>query len=326
MIRRLTLAAAILPAIYGGYWWAGSSAMEAGFESWLDARRADGWTAEADVATRGFPSRFDTTFGGLRLADPRTGWGWEAPGFQTLMLSYDPTAAMAVWPPEQTVQTPLGPIEIESARLTGRVDLAAAPSLPLDEITLMGEALTATGFFGTLAAREASFATRRDPGLPNGHRIGLLLRETVLPEPLLAAVPPEARPEGLPTLRLDARAGLDRPLDRSAAEGDPPRLTELDVDAFELDWGEISARASGDLTLAGGIPDGRLDVEVRGYERLRPILTSAMGQRPGVLAYGVLSAMARGEGDPDVLAAPLAFENGMMSFGPIPLGPAPRLR
>ena len=35
--------------------------------------------------------------------------------------------------------------------------------------------------------------------------------------------------------------------------------------------------------------------------------------------------MAALEGPPNTLDAPLTFENGFISFGPIPLGPAPRI-
>ena len=325
MPKRLLILALVLASLWGGYWYVGATSMEGAFRSWLDARRADGWTAEAVVETRGFPSRFDTTFTGLTIADPRSGWGWEAPIFQTLMLSYDLSSAMAVLPGQQRVATPAGIIEIESEEMSGRVDFAAAPSLPLDSITVIAREVVAEGFFGRLATEEADFATRRDPTLENGHRIGLLLRETLLPEPLLAALPPEARPPGLPTLRIDARAGLDRPLDRRAAEGDPPRLTALALDAFEFDWGDLSARADGAFDVTDtGVPEGRIDVSIDGFERVQPMLRAILGARAGGLAFGVLATMARAEGDPDTLTAPLTFANGSMSFGPIPLGPAPR--
>ena len=73
-----------------------------------------------------------------------------------------------------------------------------------------------------------------------------------------------------------------------------------------------------------GVPEGRIDVSIEGFERARPMLLALMGDRAGGLAFGVLSTMARAEGDPDTLTAPLTFANGSMSFGPIPLGPAPR--
>jgi hypothetical protein len=38
-----------------------------------------------------------------------------------------------------------------------------------------------------------------------------------------------------------------------------------------------------------------------------------------------LELMAGLNGPPDTLDAPLTFQSGFVSFGPIPLGPAPRL-
>ncbi len=40
----------------------------------------------------------------------------------------------------------------------------------------------------------------------------------------------------------------------------------------------------------------------------------------------MLAELAKGSGKPDTVDLPLVFEKGWMSLGPLPLGPAPRLR
>jgi hypothetical protein len=41
---------------------------------------------------------------------------------------------------------------------------------------------------------------------------------------------------------------------------------------------------------------------------------------------GFLNAIATQGGDPEVIPLPLIFANGRGTLGPLPLGPAPRLR
>ena len=65
-MRKLTryLFLLVLAALgWGIYWFVGAQATERGLSAWLEARRSEGWTAEAaTLATNGFPNRFDTTF------------------------------------------------------------------------------------------------------------------------------------------------------------------------------------------------------------------------------------------------------------------------
>ena len=81
------LLAVILIAASGwsGYWFVGQNGLSRGFETWFEARRAEGWVAEtSDITVQGFPNRFDTGFSDLVLADPATGLAWEAEFFQIL--------------------------------------------------------------------------------------------------------------------------------------------------------------------------------------------------------------------------------------------------
>jgi hypothetical protein len=97
---------------------------------------------------------------------------------------------------------------------------------------------------------------------------------------------------------------------------------------FRAQWGGIDVRAAGALTVAaGGVPTGRITVKITNWRDLLQVAGNA-GLFPEPLmptierAFEVLAGLS---GPPDTLDAPLSFANGIVSFGPIPLGPAPRL-
>ena len=62
---RALLAVILLAAgLWSAYWVIGSRSTLGAFESWFDARRAEGWVAEAGtLGVQGFPNRFDVVLG-----------------------------------------------------------------------------------------------------------------------------------------------------------------------------------------------------------------------------------------------------------------------
>lgn len=329
-MRRILLIVAAMALAWGGYWWTGATAMERGFRGWLDARAAEGWTASyGSVETRGFPSRFDTSFRGLALSPPGALWEWRAPLFQTLMLSYAPNRAVAAWPGPQTVLTPAGPIELEGDAMRASVRLGVAASLPLEEFRAVAEALRVEGGAWSLAAEEASLATVETPAAPNGQRIGLRLVGLRPPALMRARIDPlGAMPETLDGLHLDADLGFDAPWDRHALEDAAPRLTEIGLRDASFSWGTLALVASGDVEVgADGVPSGRIDVRVEDWRRLLDLLraTGVLGDGLAPLTERAMEVLAGLSPEPDVIEAPLSFQNGFVSLGPIPLGPAPRL-
>jgi hypothetical protein len=330
-MRRILLLALALAAVWGGYWWSGATAMERGLRGWLDARAAEGWTASYDaVETRGFPSRFDTSFRGLALSPPGAAWEWRAPEFQTLMLSYAPNRAVAAWPGPQTVATPAGDVVLEGERMRASVRLGVAASLPLQEFRAVAEALRVRGDPGwTLTAEEASLAVAVTPAAPNGQRLGVRLTGLRAPPAVRARIDPEgAMPEALDGLHLDADLGFDAPWDRHALEDTPPRLTEIGLRDASFSWGALALVASGDVEIGpDGVPEGRIDVRVEEWRLLLDLMRALglLGERALPLAEGAMGVLAGLSPQEDVVEAPLSFQNGFVSLGPIPLGPAPRL-
>ena len=161
-MSRIVFVVFALAALWAGYWVIGSRALETRLTAWLDARRAEGWVAEAGAVTvRGFPNRFDTTIETLTLADPETGVAWSMPFFQILALSYRPNHVIAVWPDTQVLATPAERLDIASERMRGSVVFRPDTALALDRTTIVMENVGLTSADGWMAwLAEARLATR----------------------------------------------------------------------------------------------------------------------------------------------------------------------
>ena len=330
-MRRILVIVMALALVWGGYWWTGALAMERGFRAWLDARAAEGWVASYDaVETHGFPSRFDTSFRDLALQPPDAPWAWRAPLFQTLMLSYAPNRAVAVWPGPQTILTPMGRIDVEGERLRASVRLGVAARLPLGEFRLEARGLDVAAEAGWRAsAAEALLATVATTAARNGQRLGITLRELRPPSMVRALVDPMGTmPDALDHLHLDVDLGFDAPWDRLALEDRAPRLTSVSLRDAVIEWGALRLSAEGGVEISSdGLPRGRIDIRVEDWRRLLDLLRAAgvVGEGVAPLTERAMEVLAGLSPDPDVIEAPLSFQRGFVSLGPIPLGPAPRL-
>ena len=86
--------------------------------------------------------------------------------------------------------------------------------------------------------------------------------------------------------------------------------------------------AAGELDVdVSGMPTGRITVRAKNWREMLQLAVAS-----GVVAEGfaptierALELLSQMSGNPRTLDAPLSFEDGRMSFGPIPLGAAPRL-
>ena len=330
-MRRTLVIVAALALAWGGYWWSGATATERAFRGWLDARAAKGWTATYEsVETHGFPSRFDTTVRDLDLSPPGAPWAWHAPLFQTLMLSYQPNRAIAAWIGPQTISTPAGRIDLDSERLRASMRLGVSTALPLVAFTAVAEDLDVAAELGwRLSATEARLATEATPAAPNGQRLGVTLVGLSPPATLRALVDPEGTmPEALDRFHLDAVLGFDAPWDRFALEDRAPRLTELALRDATFAWGDLAIAADGAVAIdAQGVPEGRITLRIENWRRLLGLLraTDVVGPGAAPLTERAMEVLAGLSPDPGVIEAPLSFQRGFVSLGPIPLGRAPRL-
>lgn len=325
-MRWLIWIVGILAVLWGGYWFVGSTALERAAVQWFADQPSLGRQASySALNVRGFPSRFDMTIDGMRLADPASGYGWDAPFVQVLTLSYTPWHVILAFPNSQVLRTPAGSITLQSAKLQASVVVTPGTRLALDRTTMVGTELAATSSSGwSLAATELRFATRRDPSRDAAHQIGIEV-SGLTPDPALIAALSgrSALPGVIERLRLDATATLTAPLDKYATA---IHATEIVVKEASFVWGDLTATASGNLVAdPTGRAEGRITLRLQNWRLLIPVLVAAGVVTPQV-APTVENMMATlASPDPTLLEIPLVFARGRVSLGPLPIGQAPLL-
>ena len=127
---------------------------------------------------------------------------------------------------------------------------------------------------------------------------------------------------------IEANVTFDAPWDRHAIEDRRPQITALDLRGLRATWGRMELEAAGDLTVdAGGTPDGRITVRAVNWRDMIGVVRASGLVPEGFIPTieAALEALAGLSGRPDTIDAPLSFQNGFVSFGPIPLGRAPNL-
>ncbi len=332
-MRGLLILIVVAALAWSTYWAVGSAGATAAFETWFEARRADGWVAEYDeLSTKGFPNRFDTTFDDVALADPDTGLAWEAPFFQVFALSYKPNHIIAVWPNSQLIATPLAKYDVASDDMRASLVTRPAPGLPLERLTLTARGLAVQPDTADqpTTADTLTLAAERGTAADSSYRLGLSADGFAPALDWRVRIDPgDTLPETLQALSVDMTVDFDKPWDLSAIEDARPQPRRIDLKLAEARWGRLELQAAGEVTVdAAGLPTGTVTVKARNW---RDILRLAVesGALPqgfaGTLEDG-LSLVSQMAGNPKTLDIPLRLSDGRVYLGPVPLGPAPVLR
>lgn len=336
-MRRLLGIILVVAALWSGWWAFGAWGARTAFAAWYEDRRSAGWVADyADLTVAGFPNRFDVTLTQPRLADPATGWSWEAPFFQVLALSYRPNHVIAVWPPEHLLATPDDKLRILSSRMQASLVLRAGTALELDRMTLVADTLTIrqdSGEETSMSAFRSAVdrpATDGQDGTNARYRFGISAQDLSLPPGLRRLVGASDRlPARFSALSLDMVAAFDRPWDRSAVEQSRPQPTLIDLTLAEAKWGDLELALAGKVTVdADGRPEGRMVIKARNWQDMLAMAQTSGALAPGIADQieGVLGILARASGNPQTLDLPLDFARGLVFVGPIPVGAAPVIR
>lgn len=335
-MRKLLFLMIAATALWSGYWFVGSNAVREGVVSFFADAARQGLEAEnAGVRVAGFPNRFDLTIDEPRLADPVSGSGWQAPFVQVFAMTWKPWHIIAALPPEQVVTLPDQRVTAGSEGLMASLRAKPSSDLPLAEVRVAGTRLDLASDLGwTLGLGEFTLGLRADAALGDaGYELGFDLAP-MTPDPgFLAAVkavriqdlPPSDLPEVIEALWGSIYLTFSAPLDRHAGEM-RPYLRRVEINQFNLTWGVLGASASGVVEAdANGYAAGRVTVDVTNWDRLPALLVAAGVVKPEVaptIARG-MQALAAQSPDLKVLSLSLVLEDGRMSFGPFPLGPAP---
>ena len=318
-------------ALWGGYWFVGSRAVQAGLSTWLSDQSSNSWMAGySSLKTRGFPNRFDTTITDLELVNQRSGTAWLAPDFKILALSYRPNHIIAIWPDQQSITLRGEKISVTSKQMVASVAFEPGTSLILDRssFVLDGLAFSSSRNWAAKIAT-ARLATRQTDGKQFAHDIAIEASGVQPPAALLAQLDPAgAQPTVFDTLKIDVTIEFDAQWDRNSWRQEPPQVIGLELKNMQAIWGELDLLATGDLTFdARGVPSGRIAIKATNWREML-----ALGIAAGAVPLGIsptleraLQLLADMSDDPDILEVPLSFQGGFMSVGPIPLGPAPRL-
>ncbi len=325
-MRRLTFLVLFIAAVYSGYWFFGARAVKDAATNGIATAQQDGWQIDySDLSTVGFPSRFDTTVNDVSVSPPDGLWSWQAPFLQVFALSYQPNNVIAAFPPTQTLRFGDETLRIAADGLRASGGVRANTDLSFKSATVEAGATTITSDLGwAVALDRALLALRETPDTPRSYDVYADADQLVLPAGFVGQIDTQdTLTDQITRVAIDGRVVLDQPLDRHAVE---PLPEAFELRSFTLDWGQIALSAKGDVTIdPAGIPEGRITFKTAEWRPLIDLAVSAGLIQSGVVPTVTNLANAMAD-DGGMLELPISFQSGFMSLGPLPLGPAPRLR
>lgn len=330
-MRKLIGLALILALLYGGYWFVGKSQIQSRLsEALVQVDDGPMDVSYTSLNTRGFPSRFDTTFTDLVIDNPDAGVRWETPLFQLLALSYQPNNVRAYFPQEQVFIVDGERFTLFTEEMVARGQVSASASLAFQqaELELINPRLR-TEEGAELALARFFAAMRVTPNTTQTYDVFFEARSIVLPEDIRRVLDPNnLQPAVIQSLRLDSDVGLTAPIELNGA-GDISSIDSLSVREFAFEWGEISLSAIGDLVPdAAGVVDGSITISARNWQQALDlaVATGAVADDRRQLFLGIINSLDETPHIPDTLTATLTIIEGEMMLGPLPLGAAPLLR
>lgn len=323
-MRLLTAILVVLSGLWGGYWYVASSVLESELRTYLETAESNGVSVQySGLRVQGFPNRFDTTVDTVDLTHVASGIRWRAPFFQAFALSYKPYHLVAVWPHEQRIDFPEGGVTIRSEDLRASLVVEPNKSLALDRFRLDATAPVILFDGWEEAAAERLFiATQQAEGPEFSHDVALSLSRASLPRRIMALVDPAGtRSDLIDALEIDATVTLDAKIARDTM----PTLEHVMIREAVLRWDHLSLGVSGALRVDHlGFASGTLTLRARNWRDVFQMLAGAGLLDP--IWEGAIAPLAAADGDPDNLETDLTLRDGLFYFGPLALGPAPRLR
>lgn len=316
----------IAAALWSGYWLVGSRAVERGVQGWFAGQDALGIAASnTGVSVRGFPNRFDLTVTEPAIANQATGFGWSAPFAQVFAMTWKPWHLIAALPDGQVITLPGQSITLGGQGVRASLLLHPSGDLGLHEAVAEGSEMRLGSTLGwQLQAGRIVVSAAEDATRANAYRIGLAAK-ALRPGPAGAA---PGLPEEIEEVHLDGTLQLSAPLVFAEAEV-APLVEALTIREARLLWGGLRIHAEGQVQAgAEGLGEGEITFRIEGWRDLPGALV-ALGVVPErlrlTLARAVEELAAEGA-EPEVLVLPLTMAEGRTRLGPLPIGPAPRLR
>lgn len=323
---RLTKILILAVLLFGGYWFAGSQLLQAAPDRAARLLAAQGVDMQVgSVTTTGFPAKFQTRLGDLRLT--HAAWAWQGTGLELQADSLRPLAVNVTLPPEQDLRIAGQSLHITSAAWQIAAALRPSTRLPFDRASLrMGRSEIASEAGWQMGLRALAMTLALAPDQETIYDATLTAEAITFPALMRDQIDPQGQlgPQ-LDAVRGAARLTLARPLDRNL-QGQLPDLDHIALDDLQIDWGPVTVQMSGDIAVdAAGMPTGVIMLRTRQWQIVIDLLIAS-----GVIDAGLAQTVTRFAGfmvDGDgVLNLPLTFQDGVALVGPVPVGPAPRLR
>ena len=320
-MRILTILAVLAALGWGGYWFVGSRGLDRAITAGLSRLpqvQVDGFSV------RGFPNRFDVTFDAPQVQ--AQGMQWSAPFAQVFALSYRLNHLLAVFANTQRLTGPGFDATLISEDMRASLVMEAGLDLPLERLTLVGEALTLSLAGQSHLADTLRAASRR---ITDTRQEVVILLENVYPDPdLMDRLDSQGLwPRAFQVLRLDGQVETDRPLDRYLIGGPQPRIVSAALTGGRIAWAGVDITASGRLEPgADGLLSGDVQISVTGYRALLETARAA-GWIPAdsMTMLSIAAQSLEDPDDPETLRADLTVANGTLRLGPLVLGQFPAL-
>lgn len=333
-------ALAVLGGLYGGFWLIMVSQMRDGFQTWIDSRRAEGYTLRVGTLEfSGFPLFIRATFSEPWIKTPPglRNWTWQGP---PLVLEVRP------WAPRRATMHAPGIHKVVMGGRAGEAAFVARAKVFDLDVDLMpgrpvGGYLHAEGFaFGGEGLAPAVTLQKAD-GEVRIHNLSDASHTTPTFEMSLGASAIDL--PGLPGLPLG------QAIERLAFEGAlmgklPPAASEteslalwrddggtVELRRLDLAYGPLGVVATGTVALDGGLqPVGAFTARLQGFFDAVDALRAkgTIRDRDAVTAKIVLGALAKRptSDGPPTLSVPVTIQNRQLYIGPVALLPMPEIR
>jgi hypothetical protein len=316
-------------------WWPVAAWHDAAtLERWREARVAEGW--QADWRARrlgGFPERVEIHLIEPAVADPDTGWAWQAPGLVRVRARLAPwtdAPLRILLPARQRVASPTGRVDITSEALEARLWRSGRERRLLRAELDIADLVALSTADWQLAIGEGRIAARALEDAPQILALSLDMRGVVPPARLIGVLERAGqRGAVIQEATGQVRVTFDRPWDARALDVRRPQPERVTVERLAMRWGELELEVAGALEIdAEGRPEGQLTVRVT---RWREWLAAAeaSGALPGGLRRALeaaLEGLSQLQMHPRQLDVPLRFEGDRIRLGPVPIAASPVLR
>ena len=325
-MRRLAFIVTFLSVLYSAYWFVGQRAVVAGSNAAISQARSDGWQVEyADMYTRGFPSRFDTTLEDVSFGAPNQSWTWSGPLLRIFALSYQPNKVIVALPSSQQLEIAGQTLDI--ATQSAKASAAVVPGIDLafDTATVeIDEVYVESNAGWVLKLDHMLSATRRQDESVSSYDIYSTIDQIMVPSALAQQIDPTSLlGPHINWIEFDGAVKLDQVLDRRLVT--VPMLEQMTINDAKLRWGAVTITAKGMIDIdPSGVPEGRLVFQSAQWQEMIEIMVAAGLVDPD--AAPTVMRMAGLMASNGVLSLPLVFQDGAMTLGPLPIGPAPRFR